>query len=671
MPDAITHPTRQELTAFGQGHLAEAAATAVAGHLEVCASCRQVVESLPPDSVTGKVRASRPTDSSLPPGRAATLLGATSATPPDVSASPASPAGLPPELTNHPRYRILRELGRGGMGVVYRAVQILMERHVAIKVINPSVLAYADALPRFQSEVKAAARLDHPNIVRAYDAEQVGGMHLLVMEYVEGTNLANLVQRKGPLPVALACHFIRQAALGLHHAYEQGMVHRDIKPQNLMVTPKGVVKILDFGLARLRGGGRGGGITEAGSFMGTPEYVAPEQAADARAADTRSDIYSLGCTLFFLLTGRPPFVEETPVKLVLAHIEKPPPSVTALRPEVPPALAAVLVRMLAKDPAARYPQPAEVAQALVAFIKAGTKPAAPAADAKETNLPPGPARQEETPEPFAALADATAPAERPKKPRAPAWYRRPSVLAGAGSAVLAAGLGISLVVGGVFSKPKARDTGPGTTVGEPDTSRKRPALTADGFESLINEKGLYGWFVERGDNRPWSVEQEAIVAHGEWANGENWKTANYLLSDREFADFILRLEFNLEADASSALALRAIPGENNHPHISLADSNETGMTHWLRDDTWVSPDRPAETKWAGEWNQLEVEVRGHTLRLTINGRPVVYTILDAPGARCPDGSIPGLNRARGRIGLQKYRGTARFRNIQIKELRPE
>ena len=661
MPDAMTHPTPQELTAFGLGQLAEAEATAVAGHLEVCPSCRRVVENLPPDAFVGKVRASRPNDSSLPPGRSATLLGGTTGGPQEVSASPAPIAGLPPELMSHSRYRIVRELGRGGMGVVYRAVQILMDRHVAIKVMNPNVLAYADALPRFQSEVKAAARLDHPNIVRAHDAEQVGGLHLLVMEYVEGTNLANLVQRKGPLPVALACHFVRQAALGLQHAFEQGMVHRDVKPQNLMVTPKGVVKILDFGLARLRGGqSRGGGITEAGSFMGTPEYVSPEQAADARTADTRADIYSLGCTLYFLLTGRPPFVEDTPVKMVLAHIEKPPPSLTMVRPEVPPALAAVVGRMLAKNPTARYQQPVEVAQALVPFIKQGTKPAAPGAAGKATDFPKGPTPREEAPEPFAALTETTVPRQRPKKTRTPAWYRRPSVLAGAGGAVLALGLGICLVAGGVFHKPKPAANGTGEPPSEPEV-----------FKPLFNGTDLSGWFVERGGDRPWSVEQGAIVVRGEWANGENWKTANYLVTDREFADFVLRLEFNLEADASSALALRATLGEHSHPHISLAAGDEMGMTHWLRDDTWVAPNQPPDLKRAGDWNQLEVEVRGHTLRLTINGRPVVHTTLDAPGARCPDGSIPGLNRARGRIGFLKYRGTVRFRNIQIKELRPE
>ena len=262
------------------------------------------------------------------------------------------------------------------MGIVYQAVQTLMDRTVAIKVINPSLLEHPDALARFQGEVKAAAKLDHPNIVRAYDADQVGKLHLLVMEFVAGVEPGRCrATVEGPLSPALACHFIRQAALGLQHAFEQGMVHRDIKPGNLMLTPQGRVKILDFGLARLRSEkSKRKGLTELDSFLGTPEYVSPEQATDARTADIRADIYSLGCTLYFLLTGRPPFVEDTLVKVLLAQIEKEPPPLHELRADVPAELSAVAARMLAKDPARRYQKPVEVAQALMPFHQPDSKP---------------------------------------------------------------------------------------------------------------------------------------------------------------------------------------------------------------------------------------------------------------------------------------------------------
>jgi serine/threonine protein kinase len=385
MPNAVPHPSAPELAAFALGKLPEAALAVIADHLEKCPACRKTIESVPADSFVAKVRSAKPDVSSLParPARADDTVNV-----PTTPAAPlVPPEELPPDLAHYAKFRFLRELGRGGMGVVYQAEQTVMGRLVAVKVINPSILAHPDALPRFQGEVKAAAKLDHPNIVRAHDAEQVGGMHLLVMEYVEGTSLAELVAKKGSQPIAQACRYICQAALGLHHAFEQGMVHRDIKPQNLMVNVHGQVKILDFGLARMRGQmkvldfdlarmrseGDQNGLTQANTFMGTPAYVSPEQATDARRADTRSDIYSLGCTLFFLLTGQPPFQADTSGKLILAHREKEPPALQEVRADVPAELSAVVARMLAKDPARRFQTPIEVAEVLAAFVEPRTK----------------------------------------------------------------------------------------------------------------------------------------------------------------------------------------------------------------------------------------------------------------------------------------------------------
>jgi serine/threonine protein kinase len=370
MADAVTHPDRQELIAFGLGKLPEVKAVAVASHVETCTACRQALENLPPDSFIGKVRAAKPGGSSYPSGlSAAGTGGSSSGKQAEILSAP--PADLPPELANSEKYRFVRELGRGGMGIVYEAEQILMDRKVAIKVINSSLLDHPEALARFLGEVKASARLDHPNIVRAYDADRVDKLHLLVMEFVDGLSLAELVQlRQEPLPVSFACHFIRQAAKGLHHAFERGMVHRDIKPGNLMVTPRGRLKILDFGLARWHSEkGKGRGLTGLHAFMGTPEYVSPEQATDARTADIRADIYSLGCTLYFLLTGQPPFVADTELKVLLAQIEKEPPKLHELRPDVPVELSALAAKLLAKDPARRCQQPLEVAEALKPFIR--------------------------------------------------------------------------------------------------------------------------------------------------------------------------------------------------------------------------------------------------------------------------------------------------------------
>ncbi|HTU21740.1 MAG TPA: protein kinase [Gemmataceae bacterium] len=293
------------------------------------------------------------------------------------SAKPnSSCADLPPELAQHPKYRILRELGRGGMGIVYQARQTgMMDRQVVIKVINRSLIDNAEVLARFRREVKTASQLSHPNIVTAYDAEMAGQLHLLVMEFVPGQNLADVLAAKGPLPVATACHYVRQAARALQHAHERGMVHRDIKPENLMLTPQGQIKVLDFGIAKVVSEQNTcTGLTASNSYVGTPEYSAPEQATDARSADIRADLYSLGCTLYCLLAGRPPFQEATVVKTLMAHLHKEPPPLPQLRPEVPEALWGVVARLLAKEPRQRYQKPNDVVQALAPFVKPGTKP---------------------------------------------------------------------------------------------------------------------------------------------------------------------------------------------------------------------------------------------------------------------------------------------------------
>jgi serine/threonine protein kinase len=367
-----THPSAEQLQAYALGKIPAAQLETIAQHLETCPQCLDIAGGRHADSFIGKLRAAHP--------QAATagwapqdLLDARTHTKRELT-------DLPPELRDSMKYRIERELGRGGMGVIYLAEHRMMGKRVALKVINQTLLSHPDAQARFLTEVRAAARLDHPNIVKALDADRLGALHLLVMDFVDGLSLAEVLQRKGPFPVVHACNYIRQAALGLQHAFEQGMVHRDIKPQNLMLTRDGKVKILDFGLARIareRPLGKPG-LTQVGDFMGTPEYVAPEQAMDASSADIRADLYSLGCTLYYLLAGRPPFRGDTQVQTIMAHLEKEAPPLPAVRPDVPAPLWAVVARVLAKDPAKRYETPVEFAQALAPFCKPGSKqPAAP------------------------------------------------------------------------------------------------------------------------------------------------------------------------------------------------------------------------------------------------------------------------------------------------------
>jgi serine/threonine protein kinase/DNA-binding NarL/FixJ family response regulator len=279
-------------------------------------------------------------------------------------------------------YEVLDRLGQGGMGTVFKARHRRMRRVVAIKVLSRNVAQAEPFLKRFQREVEAVARLNHPNIVMAHDADESDVGHFLVMEFVNGRDLASEVQKHGPLPVREAVACTVQAAWALEYAHGQGIIHRDIKPANLLRDASGVVKVADLGLARfdeafgapLEGASA---LTQAGTIMGTVDFMSPEQAMGAANIDHRADIYSLGCTLHFILLGKPPYEGPTIMALLLKHREAPIPSMTAGRPEIPAELDAVFQRMMAKAPSDRYQTMTEVVQALEA-VEAVLREEAPA-----------------------------------------------------------------------------------------------------------------------------------------------------------------------------------------------------------------------------------------------------------------------------------------------------
>jgi serine/threonine protein kinase len=357
---------------------------AVAAHLENCADCSSSLDALSldtdplvaglrrpvPAGVTGDPEDSRAADLVEALGSQLTTSPATDPTSPSVTGDETADHP-PPALEQLGQYELLDKLGEGGMGQVFKARHRLMGRVVALKVVHAKCLDRPDALERFGREIRALAQLDHPNIVRAEYADEVDGTHFLVMEYVPGRDLAGLVRERGPMPVGQACDYVRQAALALQHAHERGLVHRDIKPSNVLVTLDGQVKLLDLGLALLREEQPAGeGLTATGQLMGTYDYMAPEQWDNTHAVDIRADLYSLGCTLYFLLAGRPPFGAPeyaSATRKMKAHATEPVPPIQRQRPDVPDALPAVLRRLLAKSPADRYATPAEVAAALQPF----------------------------------------------------------------------------------------------------------------------------------------------------------------------------------------------------------------------------------------------------------------------------------------------------------------
>jgi serine/threonine protein kinase len=268
-------------------------------------------------------------------------------------------------------YKVLGVLGRGGMAIVYKARQLCPRRLVAVKVIDRSLADNGEIVARFRQEQALGTRLRHPNLATVYQGGRAAGCPYLVMELVEGDSLEVLVGRHGPLPIAEACEIIRQAALGLEHLHEQGLVHRDVKPSNLMLTPTGRVKLLDLGLARdLHPSGEAERFTLPGQCLGTLDYMAPEQCVDPHGVDGRADVYGLGCTLYELLAGQPPFAGPgygSAFQKMQAHVEAAVPPIRQQRPDVPERLAAILERMLAKDREERFSSAADLVAALQPF----------------------------------------------------------------------------------------------------------------------------------------------------------------------------------------------------------------------------------------------------------------------------------------------------------------
>ena len=270
------------------------------------------------------------------------------------------------------KYKLLDHLGTGGMSSVYLAEHVLMQRRVAIKVLPKNRVEDSSYLARFHREAQAAAALDHRNIVRAYDVDNDGAIHYLVMEYVDGRDLQRIVKEDGPLDYAEAVEYMRQSADGLDHAHQAGLIHRDVKPANLLVDPKNVVKVLDLGLARFTADDDRASLTVAydENVLGTADYLAPEQAIDSHGVDARADIYGLGCSLYYLVTGHPPFPDGTLPQRLMMHQKHQPPSIYKDRKDAPEDLVKICMKMMAKKPKHRYKTAAEVSDALGQWLAA-------------------------------------------------------------------------------------------------------------------------------------------------------------------------------------------------------------------------------------------------------------------------------------------------------------
>ena len=364
-------PSREVLSDLALGKLPMDAIETLGQHVESCPACQGVLETF--DGLEDSVIAD--------------IKGQTGPLPPDpqlreqirqaeqishiVWGEPSQNAREEPPPARLGQYEVQEKIGQGGMGTVYRAMHTRLKRPVAIKVLPAGRLRDPQAVARFQREMEAVGQLDHPNLVRAHDAGEAEGQHFLVMEFLDGINLAQLVRQSGPLTVVDACETVRQAALGLQYAHEHGLVHRDVKPSNLMLTTDRQIKVLDLGLAKLaEDAAVAGDMTSAGQVLGTGDYIAPEQGENPRQADARADIYSLGCTLYYLLTGQAPFSGPqyaTFMQKIMAHAKEPVPPIQTLRSDIPEGVVAILERMLAKAPEGRFQTAAELVDVLTAY----------------------------------------------------------------------------------------------------------------------------------------------------------------------------------------------------------------------------------------------------------------------------------------------------------------
>jgi serine/threonine protein kinase len=273
------------------------------------------------------------------------------------------------------KFKVLGKLGSGGLSTVYLAEHRFIRKQVALKVIRPDEATDEACLARLYREARLLARLDHPNLIRIFDIEHVGDEHFLVMEHFAGENLRDLVKEQGSMSISEAVRCMYQAALGLHHVHERGLLHRDVKPGNILLNEDGRVKLIDFSLSRLPSD-RSDLITVhycKDAFLGSADYAAPEQFRDSQTIDLRADLYGLGATFYYLLAGRPPFPAEQFSDKRQAHETKPLTSIRVLRPEVPEALANILNKMLAKKAADRYQSAQEIAEALAPWVRSGSR----------------------------------------------------------------------------------------------------------------------------------------------------------------------------------------------------------------------------------------------------------------------------------------------------------
>jgi serine/threonine protein kinase len=613
-------------------------------------------------------------------------------------------------------YVVQDKLGQGGMGMVFKAQHRRMQRVVALKVMSAAGMKSPDAVKRFRREVQAAAKLTHPNIVAAFDADEAKGTHFLVMEYVEGDDLAKLVKKHGPLPVDRAINYVIQAARGLEHAHNEGVVHRDIKPANLLLDKHGTVKILDMGLARIDDnvGANATGLTQTGNIMGTVDYMSPEQALNTKYADKRADIYSLGCSLWYLLTGKSVYTGESLMERLMAHREQPIPSLSGSisldkTPEDSRSLDAVFARMIAKRPEERYQTMGEAIRDLEAVLAGGQVAASTSASWGAGNpLGLGGAggsgisgEQDSALREFLQAIDPNAPGSGVRSRTRPASETlvskagektqisvlqnslqkiaklppkvRWGVAGGGGGALVL--LLLVLVFSGGGDKPDRSDApAPATAAKQTGAADKTGANQKEGDDAAVPAPGgqfaaaaktlftndLEGW---RALPQYWSVSNGSLTGS---SLQSPVKFNTFVCSPRKYRDFELEFQVRLKDGAgNSGVQIRSSIIDEQQlilagPQVEIAAQFPGSLYGEKFGSGWMKqgPASLDAVVRAGDFNDYFIRCVGSRLLVKVNGRVAL------------DEDIPGMPED-GYIGWQLHGRNpmeVTFRNMQLREL---
>ncbi len=544
-------------------------------------------------------------------------------------------------------FEVLECLGQGGMGAVYKARQAVLKRLVAIKTLRPALAMDAEFVTRFHNEAVAAAALNHPNLVQVYAAGETGGQHWFAMEFVDGESVQKRLDRLGKLEAEEAIAICMHVTTALDYGWRKAqLIHRDIKPDNIFLSGDGEVKLGDLGLAK--SSSQENSLTMTGASMGTPLYISPEQTEGRRDIDLRADIYSLGCTLFHLLCGNPPYSGESAVGVMIKHVSAPLPDICGAHPDVHPAIASVVLKMMQKAPADRHQTYPELTADLhAAFAALSTPVVQTAAPAQVVPIATLHSAQRQT----QAVKLSKADLDQPTKGKAGLW--------------IAAALGCAALAGGASWLATSKKE-PKNETTEANSASK------DEWKVLFDGSNLNSWHgVQKGAQpQGWMIKDGVIHT-----TGKNPP----LISNGEFDNFELELEWKVGPNTNSGIFYWIPNGHadnvSSSPEFQVhdpaqSDKYKSGSLWGMILATYVY-DNPV-----GQWNKARLVARGGKVEHWVNSKPACQYNLDDPAwqkvkaALPPNKPVPWESVRKGAVALQANGGEVDFKNIRVRPLKP-